>query len=253
MKSLRSLTKTVVRAAYAGIASVPPLPGVITCVNKMRHQGRDKRWLEIGPGAKRLPGFETLNIVPGIGVDYVHDAARDLPFEDGTFDLIYASHILEHVPWFQTLATLQEWVRVLKVGGAVEVWVPDGLKICETLLRFEQEGVNGIEQDNWYKFNPERDVCKWAAGRLFTYGDGSGCTNHPNWHRGVFTPRYLKELFVQAGLTEVAQMTRAQVRGADHGWINLGMRGVKPAEGTAGTLPATQAASVDNQGPGRIS
>jgi SAM-dependent methyltransferase len=224
MSTLRQLAKT----AYARAASLPPLPALITGFNKARHRGRAERRLEIGPGQRRLPGFETLNIVPGLGVDYVADAARRLPFPDGTFDLVYASHILEHIPWFQTLPALREWARVLKADGALEVWVPDGLKICEALVRFERDGVSEIEQDGWFKFNPEREPCLWAAGRLYTYGDGTGRTDHPNWHRSLFTPRYLKQLLEQAGLTDVRPLTRAEVRGHDHGWINLGFRGTKP-------------------------
>src|SRR5207247_8339618 len=81
----------------------------------------------------------------------------------------------------------------------------------------------------WYFSNPEHEPCKWAAGRLYTYGDGTGRPDHPNWHRSLFTPRYLKQLCEQAGLMEVRQMTRSEVRGADHGWINLGFRGIKAA------------------------
>lgn len=233
MDAIKHTTKALAKSAYFCAASLPPVASLITGINKFRNHGRAERRLEIGPGNKRIPGFETLNIVPGFAVDYIADAARKLPFPDQTFDLIYASHILEHIPWFQTLHTLKEWVRALKPGGALEIWVPDGLKICETLVRFERDGVNEIDQDGWYKFNPEHEPCVWAAGRLYTYGDGSGRLDHPNWHRGMFTPRYLKQLFEQAGLADVRQMTRAEVRGADHGWINLGFHGVKPVHSNA--------------------
>ena len=226
---MNAQTRKLVKAAYCQVASLPPIPQLITGVNKLRHHGRSERRLEIGPGSKRLPGFETLNIVPGPAVDYIADAARKLPFPAGTFDVIYASHILEHIPWFQALPALQEWVRALKPGGALEIWVPDALKICEALVRYERDGIDESHLDGWYKFNPEQDPCKWAAGRLYTYGDGSGRLDHPNWHRGLFTPRYLRELFEKAGLENVRQMDRSEVRGNDHGWINLGMRGVKPS------------------------
>jgi SAM-dependent methyltransferase len=220
-------TKAFVRSLYEHLASVPPIPKLITAVNKIRHKRDRVRCLEIGPGSKRLPNFETLNIVPGLSVDYIADAGKGLPFPDETFDIIYASHILEHIPWFQTLRALEEWVRALKISGSLEVWVPDGLKICETLLRFEREGINQIDRDGWYKFNPERDPCKWAAGRLYTYGDGTGRLAHPNWHRSLLTPRYLKRLLEQAGLSDILQMAPEEVRGYDHGWINLGFRGIK--------------------------
>ena len=197
-------------------------------INLRRNAKKSHRRLEIGCGNSRLRGFETLDIVGGLNVDYVYDAAKPLPFKDNTFDVIYASHVLEHIPWYKTEEVLTEWIRILKPGGQLEVWVPDGLKICQTLLKAELEGINEIEKDGWYKFNPCKDSCVWAAGRIFTYGDGTGNPNHPNWHRAIFTPRYLKELFGRVGLKNVKIMDSSEVRGYNHGWINLGVKGVKP-------------------------
>jgi SAM-dependent methyltransferase len=185
------------------------------------------RRLEIGCGDRRIEGFETLNIISGSDVDYVCDASKPLPFNDNTFDIIYSSHILEHIPWYQTEVTLKEWVRILKSGGTLEIWVPDGLKICQTLITAELGVANLIENDGWYKFNPRKDPCVWASGRIFTYGDGTGKPDHPNWHRALFTARYLKELFELVGLINIKEMDHSEVRGYDHGWINLGMKGIK--------------------------
>ena len=46
-----------------------------------------------------------------------------LPFKDGTFDFLYASHVLEH--FSNPIAVLKEWLRVVKVGGYVYFAVPD--------------------------------------------------------------------------------------------------------------------------------
>jgi ubiquinone/menaquinone biosynthesis C-methylase UbiE len=201
------------------------------------------RKLEIGPGAERIEGFETLNIAPGPGVDHVADAAERLPFDDGTFSVVYASHVLEHVPWYLTERALREWARVLAPGGLLEVWVPDGLKIARAFVEAEDGlasgGGGGGEdrtiQDGWYRFNPDRDPCVWASGRTFTYGDGPPGTNYasPNWHRALFSARRLERAFRDAGLIEVERLDRSQVRADDHGWINLGFRGVKPDAGKA--------------------
>ena len=184
------------------------------------------RKLEIGPGDTRIAGFETLNIVPGPTTDYVADAMKPLPFKDNTFEVVYASHILEHVPWYLTHQSLAEWVRILKPGGHLEVWVPDGLKIAKAFVDAE-EGNNYIESDGWYRFNPTKDPTVWASGRIFTYGNGTTDTGHPNWHRALFSARWLKQLFQEAGLVNIRQMTNDEVRGYDHGWINLGMTGKK--------------------------
>lgn len=200
----------------------------LTPWNIRKNKGKSHRMLEIGPGPKRLKGFESLNVVAGVEVDYVWDASRHLPFQSETFDLIYASHVLEHVPWYQTQATLNHWVRALKSGGKLEIWIPDGLKIARTFVLAEEGEQGLIQQDGWYKFNDDHDACTWANGRIYSYGDGTGKKDHPNWHLSLLSERRLKKLLAQSGLVNLEIMTTSEVRGYDHGWINLGMRGVKP-------------------------
>lgn len=56
---------------------------------------------------------------PGVNVVCT---TNKLPFENDTFDLIVANHVLEHVPnWFESF---KEMARVLKPGGIIEVWIP---------------------------------------------------------------------------------------------------------------------------------
>ena len=56
--------------------------------------------------------------------------ALDLPYSDGTFDVVIASEILEHVP--EDERAIAELVRVLKPGGQLAVTVPRWLpeKVC---------------------------------------------------------------------------------------------------------------------------
>lgn len=198
-------------------------------IRMAKNSGRKGRHIEFGPGDRRIPGFETLNILPGRHVDYLIDATRKLPFADNTFELIYASHILEHVPWYHTVDVLRDWVRVLAPGGQLEIWVPNGLKICTAWVEAENGVSERFREDGWYRFNDDQDPCVWAAGRIFTYGDGTGDRRSPNWHFGIFSERYLAKLFEKAGLVDIRPLDRAEVRGYDHGWINLGMTGKKPS------------------------
>lgn len=193
----------------------------------LSRRAKRNRRLEIGPGPTRIPGFETLNVVGGLNVDYVWNAERALPFRENTFKLIYASHVLEHIPWFKTERVLAQWVRVLAPGGRLEIWVPDGVKICEAFVEAEKSGTTEFEKDGWFRFNGEKDPCVWASGRIFSYGDGSGFRNHPNWHLAMFSFRYLEQVLKRAGCSRVEPLDRSQVRGHDHGWINLGLCGIK--------------------------
>jgi ubiquinone/menaquinone biosynthesis C-methylase UbiE len=187
-----------------------------------------ERKLEIGPGPKPLPGFEGLNIVPSKGVTHVCDASEKIPLPDNTFSIIYASHILEHIPWYKTEEVLKEWVRILKPGGTLEIWVPDGLKICKAFVDGELNNSNEYLDDKWFRGNPDKDVCKWASGRIFRYGNKGNDLYQSKWHVAIFSFRYLKKIFEQTGLINVRKMTSKEVRGYDHKWINLGICGKKP-------------------------
>ncbi|WP_072391602.1 class I SAM-dependent methyltransferase [Hyphomicrobium sp. CS1GBMeth3] len=200
---------------------------VVNPINRARHEGRTDRKLEIGPGSDVLDGFETLDVITGSNVTYVGQALS-LPFRDDTFQVVYASHIIEHVPWYQVPMALKEWVRVLQPGGQLKVWTPDGLKIAKAFVEAEESGETDFHKDGWWRFNEGHDPCVWASGRCFSYGDGTGRNDHPNWHRALFSPRYLKQLFRGAGLVEIREMDRSEVLGHDHGWINLGVCGTKP-------------------------
>ena len=83
------------------------------------------RRLHIG-GRGRVDGWEVLDALPGPHVDHVFDAADMRAFGDNTFTQIYASHVVEHFDYKDTLLlTLKEWRRVMTPGGTLCVSVPD--------------------------------------------------------------------------------------------------------------------------------
>jgi predicted O-linked N-acetylglucosamine transferase (SPINDLY family)/predicted SAM-dependent methyltransferase len=91
------------------------------------------RRLHIG-GKTAAPGWEILNAIAAPGVDHLGNANDLSRFPDGTFDTIYASHVVEHFDYQKELAkTLAEWQRVLKPGGSILVSVPD-LEVLAGLL-----------------------------------------------------------------------------------------------------------------------
>ena len=114
-------------------------------------------------------------------------------------------------PAFQTVAALSDWCRILKPGGIVEIWVPDGLKIAEAFVQFERTGVDNSHRDGWYRLNPEHDPCLWMAGRTFSCGDGLGTPGHPNWHLALFSPQ--GPLWLETGRFEQATQAALTQRG----------------------------------------
>jgi SAM-dependent methyltransferase len=55
-------------------------------------------------------------------VDVIAEAWR-LPFQDGDFDYVINSHVIEHCP--DTISTILEWHRVVKDGGLIFFNVPN--------------------------------------------------------------------------------------------------------------------------------
>jgi SAM-dependent methyltransferase len=53
------------------------------------------------------------------------DITKGLPLKSNSVDLLYASHILEHLPLFQFRLALDESLRILKPGGYFRIAVPD--------------------------------------------------------------------------------------------------------------------------------
>ena len=186
------------------------------------------RYLEIGPGDARIIGFETLNTIKTRTTDYVGDINDKLPFTSNQFNLVYASHVIEHVFWYKISNVFSEFYRVLAPGGALEIWVPNGLKIAKAFVDAELSNSQDYKlHDGWFRFNPAQDPCVWFNGRTYSYGDGYGTRGHHNIHLTAFSERYLTELFIKAGFKDVRRLTSSECRGEDHGWINLGIRGTK--------------------------
>jgi ubiquinone/menaquinone biosynthesis C-methylase UbiE len=194
----------------------------------------NKRFLEIGPGKNSIPGFESFNLAADKrtegSADHEGDA-RCLPFEENVFDIVYSSHCIEHIPWHQLEETISEWIRVLKPGGQLEIWSVDGHKIAKALIEWE-ENKNWIGPDlkrwrpggknhDWIKNNPYH----WLSGRLFSYARSGEYDS--NLHRSLITPEFLKEIFRNNNLKNIRNMNNNEVRGYDHGWINMGVCGTK--------------------------
>ncbi|SBT48172.1 methyltransferase domain-containing protein [Micromonospora auratinigra] len=99
------------------------LAGVLGVWCRVGVAGRTPVVVDLGCGAtKQWPGNLGLDIYPAAGVDTVADLSGSLPLADGSVDVFFAVHILEHLIDF--LPLLDECHRALRPGGVLHVMSP---------------------------------------------------------------------------------------------------------------------------------
>jgi SAM-dependent methyltransferase len=112
------------------------------------------------------------------------------PFKPGSFDAIYSSHVLEHLPLDTARSCLQEARRCLASGGVVRTALPD-LDIY--LARYDRE--NSFD---------------WAVS-LFE-ADKKGAKNQ---HKFMYNFESFRRLATEAGFTRIERCSYRQGRCPD--------------------------------------
>ena len=138
---------------------------------------KNLKYLHIGCGDNVLPK-PFINIDSRKKKGVLNLKAYPLKFKDNTFDLVYASHILEHFNKIKVLKVLKEWVRVLKPGGVLRISVPsfDNLSLI---------------------YNIDKNIDN-ISGPLM-----GGQTYKDNFHYEIFNQKKLIKLLTSAGLEAI--------------------------------------------------
>ena len=71
-------------------------------------------------------------------IDYLSSVDQLGFAPDGSVDLLYASHVLEHFGRHEILKVLREWYRVLRFEGVLRVAVPDFGAVAQRYVRSNQ-------------------------------------------------------------------------------------------------------------------
>lgn len=89
--------------------------------------------LNLGCGAEILKGYINVDIRKVLGCNLIADVTK-LAIRDRTIDEIRASHVIEHVPKAMLPKVIKEWNRVLKMGGALNVYCPNARKVAQDYM-----------------------------------------------------------------------------------------------------------------------
>jgi predicted SAM-dependent methyltransferase len=91
--------------------------------------------VNLGCGDRYHPGWINIDIRPCGPEVIAHDLRKGIPLDTTSCDLVYHSHLLEHLPYDAAPVFMKECFRVLKPGGIIRVVVPDLEVICRLYLQ----------------------------------------------------------------------------------------------------------------------
>lgn len=80
--------------------------------------------LNLGCGPDHKAGYINIDLYCP-DADLKHDLTKPLPFEDESVDEIWASHVIEHLSRDEWEFAKNDWARVLKKGGKLEIFCPE--------------------------------------------------------------------------------------------------------------------------------
>ncbi len=145
---------------------------------KMPRNKDGKVYLNLGSGVNTSSEFINIDAIPFPKTHLVADIQNLSMFPSGSVDMVYASHLLEHIPRKNLEATLREWNRVLKIGGTLRFGVPD----FDSLIRiYETSGRN------------VGDIVSQLMGEDGEYDD-----HHTIWNR-----TFAEEMLHKTGFTDI--------------------------------------------------
>jgi predicted SAM-dependent methyltransferase len=113
------------------------------------------------------------------------DLAKQLPYKDNFFDLIYCSHFIEHIDRKKSIGFIQECHRILKSGGSIRIVTPDFENIVKEYIKnLEKKDflyaefnmielidqcvrtISGGQLSKWYKdANESKDLANYIKTR----------------------------------------------------------------------------------------
>ena len=137
------------------------------------------------------------------------DASNHLPLPFDSVDVLYSSHMLEHLNFHQAHTFLKEAYRVLKPGGIVRIVVPDLRQLVDEYIK-ERDANNFIKKLHMYVEKPHSLLDKIKY--LFV-GD-----RHHQWN---YDSDSLSNLLIKSGFVNPITLDSGKTTIRDPGALNL--------------------------------
>ena len=155
--------------------------------------------IDFGCGDNIKDGYIGCDIRYNPGVEYVGEAYLIVNHvEENTVDECYSRHFLEHLIYSDAVKTVKAWHKILKVGGIVDIEVPD---LEYHMYQFIGGG----------KFNPsplKQSITNEQHAMAGFYGWQKEAGQGKDWdiHKWGYTYNSLKELLELHGFGDIKRV-----------------------------------------------
>ena len=146
--------------------------------------------LNLGSGRNPLPTYVNVDVLEERKPDIVSDITKLDFAADNEYDLVRASHVLEHFPLERIPDLVTEWRRVLRVGGYMVVCAPN----------YRALSWRAILSPSGFKLDESTYKNGWIYG-LYALD-----LPPPYRHQIVFTAQSLTDLLNSLGLKVVGRL-----------------------------------------------
>lgn len=127
------------------------------------------------------------------------DIRKKLPLDANTVQLIYCSHVLEHLERWEALKVLKEAYRILVPGGFIRIVVPDLALICKIYLSTSLTS----NPPN----RPAQDACRLLWGHPKDIQPANCFVKWSRWfirsHQWAYDQSEMRHLLFEAGFSEI--------------------------------------------------
>jgi predicted SAM-dependent methyltransferase len=115
--------------------------GLNTPVDWVNLDGSFNAWLTKYPIIRKISALVGIVSRDKIAIPWskdilIHDVRKPLPFADNSMEVVYASHLLEHLYCDEAEKLLRECFRVLSPGGVLRLMVPD---LQDSILQYLEQ------------------------------------------------------------------------------------------------------------------
>ncbi len=149
--------------------------------------------------------------------------AWDLPYADKSFEVVFCSHMIEHVPSAKAEKVFYEINRVLKPGGVLRLLTPDLRKLAEAYVHNDREKMALYRMEDGSSVSDALGLGHAMVNFIISPGYDNYIIDHE--FRGVtaayghmfcYDMEMMQGLLTRYGFTDIARMDIDESRISEH-------------------------------------